>query len=558
MMRDPLPFKEQKIAPTGGLAQIQVLHEQSRALQHEDIQRALQLVEQAINLANQHYEDDLNYLPSLAESLHLHGLLCDKLADYGTALASYNRALETYSILDNQSQMALMQNHIGDHSTSVQHLLEAYRIFEDLGEYSRQSIILNNLGFTHVLVDQHEKALYYLLKGLKLARENDNKFAQAITLDSLCHAYRGLKEYTDALAYGLESIQVAQELGIQRDECEYCLSVGMVYKIRGDIVNTLSYYERSLKLAQKLGFRREEAEALRELASIYFQQGQNQLAFSHLRRALEIAESIDARHESFKTHFDLAQAFKETGDFKKAFAHYERFHTIKEQVFNDQADMRFKSLETAHRLEQAQKEAKIYRLENQALQTEIEERKQAQAAAEHIATFDALTGLYNRRHFFHLAEHAFTQALYDNTPLCIIMFDIDHFKEVNDTYGHLIGDQVLATVAHTIRTSLRTTNRLHAKDILGRYGGEEFAIILADANEEQGTIVAERIRETIETTQVFTKKGSISVTLSGGIGKIFIDDSFSTLTLNVLIDRADQALYMAKQAGRNRTIVFLS
>lgn len=536
---------------------IKILMDQCRALEQEDIQRALQLLQQIIELAEKHIPEDKDYLPEFAESLHRQGFLSDQLADYGNAMVSYNRALELLRTLGSQPEIAREESHIGvifgrlgDHSTSIQHLLAAYRIFEDLGEIVQQAITLNNLGFTHVLINQHDKALYYLLKGLKLARKAGDSYALAITLDSLCHAYRGLKDYDHALAYGLESVQVCRELGVKRAESEYSLSVGVVYMDRGDIPNALSYFERCLKLAQKFGYRREEADALRRLAGIYFQQSQKQLAFSYLHQALDIAEEIEARHEIFKSHADLAQAYKAAGDFEKALAHYERFHKIKEEVFNDQADMRFKSLETAHRLEQAQKEAEIYELKNLALQTEIEERKVAQARAEHVATIDSLTGLYNRRHFFHLAENAFTQALYDTSPLCVIMFDIDHFKDVNDAYGHLVGDNVLVATANIIRSGLRT------RDILGRFGGEEFSIILPDTTLEQGHFIAERIRHTIEVTSIDTEKGTISITISGGIGKIFVDDSFSTLTLNVLIDRADQALYQAKQVGRNRTVVY--
>jgi diguanylate cyclase (GGDEF)-like protein len=535
---------------------IKILQEHSRALEKENIQQALELLQQAIALAEAHLPDD-DYLPALAECLHRHGFLCDQLADYGTALVSYNRALELFKSLGRHLDIAREENHIGvvfgrlgDHSTSIQHLLAAHRIFEDQQETSQQAILLNNIGFSYVLINEHKKALSYLLKGLKLARETDHAYAQAITLDSLCHAYRGLKNFENALAYGLESVQVCQAINDQRSECEYSLSVGVVYMARGQIHHALQYFEKSRKLAEKLGFRREEAEVLRRLATISFQQGQPEQAFSHLQRALNIAQAIEARHEIFKTHADLAAAYKQIGDFEKALAHYEQFHTIREEVFNDQADMRFKSLETAHRLEQAQKEAEIYQLKNQALQTEIEERKVAQAQAEHIATIDPLTGLFNRRHFFHLAEHAFTKALYDTTPLCVIMLDLDHFKEVNDTYGHLIGDKVLIAAANTIHHGLRTS------DILGRYGGEEFSAILPDTTLEQGYLVAERIRDMIETLLVETEKGPVSITLSCGVGKIFVDDSFSTLTLNVLIDRADQALYQAKQAGRNRTVVF--
>lgn len=540
------------------MGRIKVLQEHSREIEKESLSQALAILQQAIDLADLHITDESAYVYELASSLHRYGFLSDQLADYGTALVCYNRALDMFKTLNKAEEIAREENHIGviygrlgDHSTSIQHLLAAHHIFEDLQDTSQQAIILNNIGFTYVLINQHQKALYYLLKGLKLARETENQYALATTLDSLCHAYLGLKEYDNALKAGLESVQTCQAMDAKRGECEYSLSVGVVYIACGNIPNALHYLEKSLNLAIKLGFRREEAEVHRRLAGIYFQQEKQDLAFSYYRRALQIAEDIEAKHDIFQTHADLAIAYKQIQNYENALLHYEKFHYIKEDVFNDQADMRFKTLETAHRLEQTQKEAEIYRLRNQALQSEIEESKIAQAHAEHIATIDPLTGLFNRRHFFHLAEAAFTKALYDTTPLCVIMFDLDHFKNVNDTFGHLIGDKVLIAAANIIRHGLRAT------DILGRYGGEEFAAILPDTTIEQGAYVAERIRLTLEITPIETEKGTVSISLCGGVSKIFVDDSFSTLTLNVLIDRADQALYQAKEAGRNRTVVFV-
>lgn len=550
-------FEEQIKRTVDDLGRVKVLQEYSFSLEKENPQEALALLQQAIDLAELHVNEESDYLSELAKSLLRYGLISDQLANYGLALVCYNRALDLFRMINNLQEIARGENHIGviygrlgDHPTSIQHLLAAYRIFEDLQNVPQQAITLNNIGFTYVLIDQYDKALYYLLKGLKLARDTEHKYALASTLDSLCHAYMGLKDYENALKSGLESVTTCEEMGEKHGECEYSISVGMVYLMREDIPNAVHYFEKSHALAQKLGFRREEADVLRRVASVHLAQGHPDLALPRLRQALQIAEEIAARHEIFKTHADLALAYKQAGAYEKALRHYELFHAIKEEVFNDQADIRFKTLETAHRLEQTKKEAEIYRLRNQALQSEIEERKVAQAHAEHIATIDPLTNLFNRRHFFHLAEAAFTKALYDTSPLCLIMFDLDHFKDVNDTYGHLIGDKVLVAAANIIRHGLRTT------DILGRYGGEEFAAVLPDTTIRQGHLVAERIRISLASTPIETEKGPVSITLCGGVGKIFVDDSLSTLTLNVLIDRADQALYQAKQTGRNRTVIF--
>ena len=158
------------------------------------------------------------------------------------------------------------------------------------------------------------------------------------------------------------------------------------------------------------------------------------------------------------------------------------------------------------------------------------------------AITDELTGLYNRRHFFVLAEKEVRLAVEHSEPLSAIMFDIDYFKKFNDNYGHAIGDEVLRRVAQATRECLR------GSDVIGRYGGEEFAIILPQTQISIAYKVAERLRRKVETNLVDTVYGKLSVTISLGVGHI----TPTVSTLANLLEEADQALYRAKAAGRNR------
>jgi len=167
----------------------------------------------------------------------------------------------------------------------------------------------------------------------------------------------------------------------------------------------------------------------------------------------------------------------------------------------------------------------------------IEETKQ-------LATTDSLTGVHNRRHLFELGRRVFAAAKRYDRPLAVIMFDIDHFKVVNDTYGHGVGDEVLHAVAD------RAGQVIRAVDILGRYGGEEFIVLLPETDEERAVRAAERIREAIGTRSIETAAGPMSVTISAGVAAF--DPSMEDL--NDLIEAADRAMYRAKHAGRNCTV----
>lgn len=162
-----------------------------------------------------------------------------------------------------------------------------------------------------------------------------------------------------------------------------------------------------------------------------------------------------------------------------------------------------------------------------------------------IAITDGLTGLYNRRHFMKLAEVEVQRALRYKSELSAIIFDIDHFKKINDEYGHPIGDQVLRAVAKLC------TEKLREVDSIGRYGGEEFVALIVEAPLEAAQQVGDRLRRDVENMVVPTEKGEIHVTISVGIAGM---NEF-TPNLDTLINRADQALYSAKHHGRNRVVV---
>jgi diguanylate cyclase (GGDEF)-like protein len=162
---------------------------------------------------------------------------------------------------------------------------------------------------------------------------------------------------------------------------------------------------------------------------------------------------------------------------------------------------------------------------------------------ERLATTDSLTSLYNRRHFMELAATEWSRYLRHRRPLSMLMIDIDHFKLVNDRYGHAAGDDAIASIAATCRESKR------AADIVGRLGGEEFAILLPETDQVQARVLAERIREKVAGRSLSTQGVEFSMTISVGIAAASADMSGA----DALLRAADRALYQAKADGRNRT-----
>jgi len=160
---------------------------------------------------------------------------------------------------------------------------------------------------------------------------------------------------------------------------------------------------------------------------------------------------------------------------------------------------------------------------------------------ENAAYLDALTGLYNRKHFSELANMDIERALRTNQSIYTVMLDLDFFKNVNDTYGHAAGDVVLKTTAGIIRQTIRSY------DLVGRYGGEEFVLLITDLEPSEAYKLMERIRENIEYNIIRYENKIIKITCSIGLAKFVEND-----TLESSVKKADDALYSAKKSGRNQ------
>jgi diguanylate cyclase (GGDEF)-like protein len=157
---------------------------------------------------------------------------------------------------------------------------------------------------------------------------------------------------------------------------------------------------------------------------------------------------------------------------------------------------------------------------------------------------DGLTKLFNKKYFLDRLEGEFAFAVRHHAPLSLVLFDIDHFKEVNDTHGHLAGDHALQTLAQAVSENTRQ------EDVFARYGGEEFAIICRGVDLEGATVFGERIRGCVERATLVHNGVTIRMTVSVGVAAVGegMRQSFE------LITQADEALYQAKRTGRNRVV----
>ncbi len=256
------------------------------------------------------------------------------------------------------------------------------------------------------------------------------------------------------------------------------------------------------------------------------------------------ALQANLRHLTWQTQMIASGDFSQRVDFMGEFS----------QAFNAMV----LQLEENHiRLQAKQNEfARI----NRELSSEIELRnriedslRQSEELYRKLAISDPLTGIYNRRHFYQLALTELIRVGRYHRPLVVIIFDIDHFKQINDSFGHAVGDRALCALTRLVQSSVRTV------DIFARYGGEEFILLLPETDLAGGLDTADRVRCLVAQTPLDLEKIRIEITVSAGVTVL---DAFLapadhlSEALDQLINRADQALYEAKNTGRNKVSAF--
>ncbi len=262
-------------------------------------------------------------------------------------------------------------------------------------------------------------------------------------------------------------------------------------------------------------------------------------------------------YDSMQLHRVLADACEATGDTAAALRCMHQVHALYEQLVGRSARARYIALEIAHQLACARRERDSAldshrsaeddrrRLEqlNADLQARIAETEMLHAQLREQALHDPLTGLHNRRYLFEIAPGLLELARRNSRPLCVVLIDLDHFKLINDTYGHDAGDRVLQQFATLLQQSLRRS------DIVARHGGEEFVAVMPEIDGEGAQTMLDRLLGAFQAQRsMFGRRRLPSVSFSAGIALFPRHGA----TLEQLLSRADRALYAAKQHGRAR------
>jgi diguanylate cyclase (GGDEF)-like protein len=511
------------------LKKIRKLNQQAWELSKKDGPRAFDLAEKAQTL-----------LSGCADAQQVDEFECLKTQTYCLDMLSHpEEALpvglkanllaeqigDKYLIGSIQSLLGRIYWHIDDFPTSMDYYLNALKLVQVEPHPDLEISLINGLGMVQVGLENYTEALGYFNTCLEKAGEDDLT-SRADANNNIAYVLHLLGRDQEALEFGTAALALFNQAGNYVGKLHTLHTFGAIHFALGNYEEAMTFLQEGLALARQNNSQLLDLTYILEISRIHQIHGELDLAEEELLLALKAAEKVNSLTNISLTHERLVEIYKEKQDYQSALEHFEAFHTTSKKIFNDRSDRRVKNLEILHQVEITRRQADLYRV---------------------MANTDSLTGLLNRRRFMEIAEIAVQQAKNDRGQLATLMLDIDHFKNVNDQYGHQAGDGVLSAVAASIRKSLR------GGDVAGRYGGEEFIILLVGASSEQCFKIAERIRLAIARLEIPMDQGTVRVTVSLGLMVINTDQD---LPVEDLIHCADQALYRAKQQGRNRTVAW--
>ena len=530
------------------------------------------------------------------------GILLRRQGDLSPALSGFERALALYRGLDDRNGVADVLTHIGLirlnqglFSSALESLRESLKLQQD-GAKAELERTYHYLGLLYGGLREYETARGHLQRGLAEARRLADPSREAPLLGSMARIANLAGSYGEALSLALEAERLAERLGsppgqvfallengraklglMRLDEAREALQRGAAIAERIGQRNTLARYRALLADVAALQERPDEALALWAQALPEFMGGddQPQLLDSYrmmiplLRRQGEVERALDLAIESLGLQeqisgLDMNRRVAVMESAYRAQESERRIELLERDLEIQALRLRQESLRRwlatfgalsvlvvagllAFRYRESRRLSRELGLANTALEdnrralaeANLELEKRAEALA-HAASIDPLTGIANRRAFVERFEVHWADAVARREPLSIALIDVDHFKRINDTEGHAVGDAVLCGLAGCIQGMLR------AGTLLARWGGEEFVVLIPGAGSEAAAGLAERLRAGVEALR---REDLPAVTISVGVASL---SGRSRLRPEGLFDEADAALYAAKSGGRNQ------
>ena len=495
------------------------------------------------------------------------------------AQLSYQAASDSENPLSIAVSLALLGNiasYRGNYADAMQHYVTAYQLQRGLGYKPYISDLVLSIAATYRRMGLFQDALNYIEQAEQEFTAPNEQFRHALIMHEKAYSYAELGQYEQALALFEQSMEVYQQ--IDEPLWRSYTKVNLVW-----IHNLLQRYPEALQLANEAETELAQLKAP-DLSALATYQGllalYNAETLTALGNAAQALVKLQQAEQQLSIennprymlllHNAKATALAHAGQYQQAYQRLRQYVSLNQQQLTLSREQQsnvlrfqFDSARQQERNDQLKAEKQL--VEQHVSTLQMAQRWQYAALSliallfvilfsfavslkkrnrklHRLAMTDELTQIANRRRIMMQAEQERVKALDTGQSLCFLILDLDHFKQVNDKYGHDVGDIVLQQMCMTVASMLR------AQDHFGRTGGEEFLIVLPDTDADAAFAIAERLRQAIADIQFPETPKKMRITCSIGISQYRPDEP-----LNISLGRADDALYQAKAAGRDQT-----
>jgi diguanylate cyclase len=545
----------------------EVLRQAELAAERDEHARGIELALRAEALARE-ANDPVNLAQALRLLVTLNGRegLAEQAIAAGQAvLPMLREAGDDAARADVLCNMVMAFLDLGLNHEALDHISESVEAAHACGDMRLLCLAYNRVGLTNGHLGRFEEGERFLAESLAMARElqNEEEIYRALTNLGVVasDAFDAFESRGDAAAareaierarhHGEEALIVARRSGNAYREALTLSNLGRYLGVSGRERAAFTLLDHARALALQNGHRALVLACDGTRAEVLVREKRYDEAIPILNEALAAGQELYANAMVQDMHLQLYLAHKARGDLAEALAHHEAYHALTKGQLEQRNDAQSRLMMNRLELDQA-----LFGAERSRMQAELQRVRAEQMAAEaerlqaqthelrRYVLADPLTGLGNRRQVERELPRLISHSVRSGEPLAVAMLDLDHFKQVNDRFGHAVGDAVLTAAADLFRA------RVRGGDLIARMGGEEFLIVFAHASLAWAGEACERLRAAVQGHDWEQVAPGLKVTIS--IGLCLAE---SRLEVTQLLEQADLALYQAKKEGRNRVVV---
>ncbi len=457
----------------------------------------------------------------------------------------YENLGDNYGRLKAINALGALHLDMGNYDNGLPYFLKCLKLSREFREKERESTALANIGLLYCEVGRIEEAYEYLTAALNISEIHPSSFYTAA---------RCLGRYYNETGQIQTSQMFLEHVGKiarrNRDlyfESEILTTLGSVNRSSGDYESAKKIYQESLQLSIELGNVRLETANLYEMGKLSLITGDLDRALELLEKAMEKAENKQLGYFKCQCYLQISRLFEQKKDYFRALEYRKKVNAAEKEYNLEKTEFKLKSIGFEYELEAKKLQAEMLKQQNVDLEEANRKLEEANRKILDLANHDNLTGLPNRRLFMEHLKASMLSASRTNRKISIFFIDLDNFKPVNDRFGHRAGDMVLKEVGERLSQVLRKS------DIIARFGGDEFVILVQDLEDlSYIRVIASKIIRLFDRD---FQAGENPCTLGTSIGiSIYPDDDND---IEGLLIKADKAMYQAKLNGKN-TYVFCS